>query len=238
MNFLDVDPDADIYRITNARYFLEDVCTNRFTLIRITGAQWGDPNENPLLNATYKTDAGEDLTLGALTRDFFASCWSLRALGKPEDWEAFAHGDPGIRVQTTPRKLSKGFLHQASDTFASLKYWMGRVQYLPLDAIDEHFEDPNWAKHLDPSNETLVRSVLKVRQNWKTEEEVRLVFDRMQNDGWSNEHALLQPSNGAATRLSLPFDWSQASVKLYGGPDLHESQLAQIRRKIQRRKKN
>ena len=236
MNFLDVDPDADIYRITNARYFLEDVRMDRFTLIRINSAQWGDPNENPLLNATFKTAAGEDLTLGVLTRDFFASCWSLRALGKPEDWEAFAHGEPGIRIQTTPRKLSNGFLHQASDTFASLKHWMGRVHYLPLDMIDEHFDDPNWAKHLDSSNETLVRSVLKLRQNWKTEEEVRLVFDRMQNDAWSDEHASLHPSNSAATRLSLPFDWSQTGVKLYGGPDLHEKQLAQIRTSLHRQK--
>ena len=83
---------------------------------------------------------------------------------------------------------------------------------------------------------TLVRSVLKLRQNWKTEEEVRLVFDRMQNDAWSDEHASLHPSNSAATRLSLPFDWSQTGVKLYGGPDLHEKQLAQIRTSLHRQK--
>lgn len=236
MNFLDVDPDADICRITSARYFMEDVRTDRFTLIRVNGAQWGDPIENPLLNATYKTDTGEDLTLGGLTRDFFASCWSLRALGRPEDWEAFAHGEPGIRILTTPRKLSNGFLYQDSDTFASLKPWMGRVQYLPIDVIDEHFDDVDWTKHLDSSNETLVRSVLKLRKNWKTEEEVRFVFDRMQNDAWSDEHATLHSSNGAADRSSLPFDWSQAGVKLYGGPGLDEKELAQIRTGLHRRR--
>ncbi|MBP0714235.1 hypothetical protein ABXK61_13030 [Burkholderia sola] len=234
MNFLDVDLDSDIYRITTARYFLEDVRMHRFTVIRINGRQWGDPTENPLLNATYRTAAGEDLTLGALTRDFFASCWSLRALGKPDDWEAFAHGEPGIRIQTTPRKLVNGFLYQASDTFASLKHWMGRVQYLPLDVIDEHFEDPNWGKHLDPTNEALIRSVLKIRQNWKTEEEVRLVFDRMQNDAWNDEHAPLEPSNSAATRSSLPFDWSQADVELYPDPSLSESEFNLIRTSLQR----
>ncbi len=89
-------------------------------------------------------------------------------------------------------------------------------------------------KHLDTSNESLVRSVLMLRQNWKTEEEVRLVFDRMQNDVWSDEHASLQPSNSAATRLSLPFDWSQAGVKLYKGPSLDEKQFTQIRKSLHR----
>ncbi|MEK7915913.1 hypothetical protein AAB988_15705 [Burkholderia contaminans] len=234
MNLLEVDPDSDIYRITTAGYFLEDVRMDRFTVIRLNGEQWGDPTENPLLNAKYKTAADEDLTLSALTNDFFASCWSLRPLGKPDDWEAFAHGKPGIRIQTTPQKLMNGFLYQASDTFASLKYWMGRVQYLPLEVIDEHFDDPNWNKHLDSTNEALIRSVLKIRRNWKTEEEVRLVFDRMQNDAWNDEHAPLQPSNSAATRSSLPFDWSQADVELYPGPGLSESELNQIRASLQR----
>lgn len=71
--------------------------------------------------------------------------------------------------------------------------------------------------------------MLRLRKNWKTEKEVRLVFDRMNNDAWSEEHASLQPGGSASPRVALPFDWSRADVKLYPDPRLDEKTLSQIR---------
>lgn len=96
LNCLDVDLDIPIFRITAAEFLLKDRQEGRLTLTRIDRAQWFEPTENGLLVAKYKTKQGEDLSLAELTRHMFGSCWSLRQLGKNEDWEAFAHERPGI----------------------------------------------------------------------------------------------------------------------------------------------
>lgn len=228
MNLVEVDPDSAIYRITAARYFLNDIRDRCLTLTRINGKEWADPTENPLLVTPFKATGGEDLTLRSLTTNFFGSCWSARPLGTEDDWDGFAHGEPGIRIQSTPRKLLSGFWLSGEDPLASLKYWIGKVIYQGLEEIDAHFEDPDWQKHLDTTNAVLVRTVLRLRANWKNEQEVRFVFDRL-GSAWDVRHAKLLPEQEDAPRISLPFDWSEAVVDLYAGPTLQNKELREIR---------
>ena len=231
MNYLDADPDSPIYRITGANYVLQNIKEGRLTMTRINRSEWGDPTENPLLVAPFRTSDGNDLTLSSLTGNFFGSCWSLRQLGTEKDWEAFNHGEPSVRIESTPRKLLNGFQSIANDPYNVLKLWIGTVAYDDLENIRVFFDDPDWEKHLDSSNATLVKTVLRLRSNWKNEQEVRLIFDRF-GDDWDNQNAELRPLEVNAPRIAIRFNWSNVVTSLYAGPKLPASTLADLKKSL------
>jgi hypothetical protein len=222
LNCLDVDLDTPIFRITAAEYLLKDQQEGRLTLTRIDRAQWFDPTENGLLVAEYKTEQGEALSLAELTRNMFGSCWSLRRLGKDEDWEAFAHERPGIRIESTPRRLLGGLKSGTCDLLAALKFWVGKINYLSDDDRHAFFDDPDWTRHLDTSNRRLIETVLRVRSHWKDESEVRLVVDRLKDD-IDDYSSVLVPPEAGAPRTAIRFDWTDVVTGLYAGPTLKEA---------------
>lgn len=228
LNCIDVDLDTPIFRITAAEFLLKDQQEGRLTLTRIDRAQWFDPTENGLLVARYKTAQGEDLSLGELTRHMFGSCWSLRRLGTDEDWEAFAHERPGIRIESTPRKLLSGLISGTGDPHAALKFWMGKINYLSDDDRHAFFDDPDWARHLDTSNRRTIETVLRVRSHWKDESEVRLVVDRF-NDALDDSFSVLVPPEPGAPRTAIRFDWTDVVTGLYAGPSLQEADYEALR---------
>lgn len=235
MNYIEVDADATIYRITPAKYLLADIDEGRLTMTRISRSDWGDPTENPLLAAEYETTGGESLTLKSLTENMFGSCWSLRPLGTPEDWEDFSHGAFGIRICSTPRRLLQGFNAAPVDAHGALKRWIGRVNYEPIESIQVHFDDPNWEKHLDTSNRRLIETVLRLRSHWKDEREVRLVYDRL-GDDWDTRHAELRPSPADAPRVAITFDWAGVIAGFFPGPGLSPTVLGDLRKAHNRTK--
>lgn len=219
LNCLDVDLDTPIFRITAAEFLLKDQEEGRLTLTRIDRAQWFDPTENGLLVAEYETEQGEDLSLAELTRHMFGSCWSLRRLGRDEDWEAFAHERPGIRIESTPRKLLAGLISGTRDPLAALKFWVGKINYLSDDDRHAFFDDPDWIRHLDTSNRRVIETVLRVRSHWKDESEVRLVVDRL-GDALVDSFSVLVPQQSGAPRTAIRFDWTDVVTGLYPGPTL------------------
>jgi len=221
-NCIDVDLDTPIYRITAAEFLLKDQQDGCLTLTRIDRAQWFDPTENGLLVAEYKTDKGEDLSLAELTRYMFGSCWSLRRLGKDEDWDAFAHELPGIRIESTPRKLLGGLISGTGDPHAALKFWVGKINYLSDEDRYAFFDDPDWARHLDTSNRRGIETVLRVRSRWKDESEVRLVVDRFKDD-LDDPFSMLVPPEAGAPRAAIRFDWTDVVTGLYAGPSLKDA---------------
>lgn len=221
-NCLDVDLNTPIFQITAAEFLLKDQQVVRLTLTRIDRTQWFDPTENGLLVAEYKTEQGEDLSLADLTRHMFGSCWSMRRLGKDEDWEAFAHGRPGIRIESTPRKLLGGLISGTCDPLAALKFWMGKINYLSDDDRHAFFDDPDWIRHLDTSNRRVIETVLRVRSHWKDESEVRLVVDRFK-DTLDDSFSVLVPPEVGAPRVAIRFDWTDVVTGLYAGPILKDA---------------
>jgi hypothetical protein len=222
LNCLDVDVDTPVFRITAAEFLLKDQQEGRLTLTRIDRAQWFDPAENGLLVAEYKTEQGEDLSLAELTRHMFGSCWSLRRLGKHEDWEAFVHERPGIRMESTPRKLLGGLISGTRDPLAALKFWVGKINYLSDDDRHAFFDDPDWSRHLDTSNRRVIETVLRVPSHWKDESEVRLVVDRFK-DALDDSFSVLMPPEAGAPRAAIRFDWTDVVTGLYAGPSLKEA---------------
>lgn len=220
-NCIDVDLDTPIFRITAADYLLNDQRNGCLTLTRINRSEWFDPSENGLLVAEYKTEHGEDLSLAELTRYMFGSCWSLRNLGKEEDWEAFAHERPGIRIESTPRKLLSGLISGTRDPHAALKFWVGKVNYLSNEERYAFFDDPNWVQHLDSTNRRPIETVLRVRSHWKDECEVRLVVDRL-DDAVDDSFSVLVPPEAGAPRTAVRFDWTNVVSTLYPGPSLKQ----------------
>jgi hypothetical protein len=228
LNCLDVGLDTPIYRITATEFLLKDRRDDCLTLTRIDRAQWFDPTENGLLIAQYKTEQDEDLSLAGLTKHCFGSCWSLRPLGTEEDWEAFAHEKPGIRIQSTPRKILGGLVEGTRDPHSKLKYWMGKVIYLTDDERHAFFDDPDWIRHLDFTNRRIIETVLRVRSRWKGENEIRLVVDRM-TDSTEDPYSKLVPIEKGAPRVAVRFEWTDVVTGLLPGPTLKDSDLAALR---------
>lgn len=222
LNCIDVDLDTPIFRITPAEFLLRDGQEGHLTLTRIDRSQWFDPTENGLLVANYMTERGEDLSLAELTRHMFGSCWSIRRLGRGEDWEAFAHERPGIRMESTPRKLLGDLMSGSCDPHAALKFRVGKMDYLSDDERQAFFDDPDWIRHLDTSNRRIIETVLRVRSRWKDESEVRLVVDRLKDDV-NDSFSVLVPPEAGAPRAAIRFDWTNVLAGLYAGPNLKEA---------------
>lgn len=80
-NIFDVDPDAEIYKIMQFKYFSGDLRNDYLTHMFPSKETWGDPYEKLLLNQGFKDSlTGEALYLTGIVDDLYARAghWKKR----------------------------------------------------------------------------------------------------------------------------------------------------------------
>ena len=128
--------DQRIYRIYALDRFEAMLASNHDALVN--PAKWDDPFENFFLQRTEVIDtvSGTAIPLKNLAGDWYGQCWSLNE-ETDAMWRIYSP-DPiqkvGVKESTTMRKLFEN-LARAGSSAPYLQFFIGRIAYLPLQAI-------------------------------------------------------------------------------------------------------
>jgi len=179
LNYVDVLPDTDLYRIFSFRRLLESIKNQRLTLVR--PVSWKDPYENFLLNASGRLSDGTPISFAPVRDLFYGQCWTLR---KECDglWKAVSAKSIGAKVKTKASKLMNYF-YDTTHEFHSLSYFIGLVSYLPDSDIHKYFSNKlDWIFGGGDQGMNLIYTLLTKREAFDYEKEVRLIFRLPNND--------------------------------------------------------
>lgn len=164
-NIFDVDPDAEIYKIMQFKYFSGDLRNDYLTHMFPSKETWGDPYENLLLNQGFKDSlTGEALYLTGIVDDLYATCWTLEKNESIDHWSNFSRKNPAVRIKSTPRKLLSSLMN-TNDVFFSLHHYIGKVLYEEVTDLCNFFSDPDWQKHLDSQGQGAALSLMRLQED-------------------------------------------------------------------------
>lgn len=166
-NFVDLpDRKARLFRVFPFSRLLQAFVTRQLTLV--TPEMWDDPFENVVLR--------HELFQGLNVR-LYGQCWTANSAETDALWRIYCPGKDGVRVATTVERLFFSLADTARQS-APVEYWIGKVQYLSESAIRSQLEDPailqNFA--LGSGAKGLVQSLLLKREEFRHENEVRLIY--------------------------------------------------------------
>ncbi len=170
-NILGIDnPDMSIYRIFTVDRFLQTFVYRKLALMRPD--LWEDPCENLLYQIPFVCDDKAPITVES---GLYAQCWS-RAAVSDAMWRIYSPYKIGVRVKSSPRKLLKA-IWDATDANAIRKYFVGAVTYFSTRALSKTYRDMVTAAGiLDKTGKASAKSLLRKRNAFSHEREVRLIF--------------------------------------------------------------
>lgn len=217
-NLLDIpDLDAPIYRIFPRRRFLELVRARKNALVK--PALWDDPFENFFLRSEITGPDGERISIAGLADDWYGQCWTLN-----EDtdamWRIYSHDKDGIKLRTTISKLFDSF-YDKTDTFADLKFLIGRVQYWKQAEIAAFMGKTSFQDISFGGQATGFAKLLCVkREAFEHEREVRLLFQD------------LDPKRSKGPVVLFDFDVNAICEEVVVDPRLEETEVAAFKAEI------
>lgn len=181
----DITSDTTIYRVFPRNRFFELFDEKKNALVRPT--MWEDPFENFILRSPVRTAAGETGEFG-FHNDVYGQCWTLQ---KRSDamWRIYSPRTDAVRVRTSVGRLVDS-LCAANKGASNDSCFIGKVDY-PPDFKLKKFARTMFKDGL--TAEAVARSLLKKRNAFKHEAEVRLIYLEGQNkkhDGGVYKYAL------------------------------------------------
>lgn len=176
-NYLNgVSPDTRIWRVCDVWHLIGDLKAGMNTLVR--PKSWDDPFENFLERVIFR----DHQTSATIRTDdilgwFFGQCWTDKGDETDATWRIYSPGKDRVRISTTAGNLFKSFWDQ-SDPYRLLKFFIGKVEYVPAAAIDAWMRGPNGATGglMGMGGRNQVYTLLMKRDEFAHESEVRLLF--------------------------------------------------------------
>lgn len=172
----DITRRTTIYRVFPRNRFFELFDEKKNALVRPT--MWEDPFENFILRSPVRTAAGETGEF-AFHEDVYGQCWTLK---KRSDalWRIYSPKTDAVRVRTTVGRLLDS-LCSANKGVTNDSCFIGKVDY-PPDYKLKKFARTVFKGGVDA--EAVARSLLKKRDAFEHEDEVRLIYF----DGQNSKH--------------------------------------------------
>ncbi len=202
LNYIDVSPETQLFRIFTFKRLKESIHDNRLTLVR--PSCWKDPYENFILNSTGRISDGTNISFAPVRDLFYGQCWSMRHECDGL-WKAFSSQDTGVKVSAKARKLMHYF-YDTTNPFHSLSYFMGLVRYLPDSEIHAYFERKlDWLFRDGGQSLSLLSTLLIKREAFDYEQEVRLLF-RLPNSDEIDLSTIDNPWNPNSCLFHFRFD--------------------------------
>lgn len=202
-----IDPDQPIYRIAELFHVEQDIKQQVLSYRYVHQGAWNDPCENPIARFSW---------LQNIVNDYCAVCWSRTALSQDNHWRDFSHGEPAVRLESTPRLLLERLMH-LEDPFMNLRHFIGGVRYAPIAAIEAwlSYIERDYTAVMDTQGIKIAQSFMLLKADLQDEQEVRVVCTSLKNSGetWWIDH--VRAENG---RVKLPFNWRGALKSLVLGP--------------------
>jgi hypothetical protein len=180
LHLTEKDLDRYIYRIVSLKRLKELFKAGNNVLLK--PRKWEDPFENFSLRSKVRLTSGEIIVYNFHDR-FYGQCWSFH---KASDamWRIYSPKSDGIRIRTTVRQLAAS-LYSSLDSLPDVKCCLGKVLYLNqsrLQAYSNNIFDDDGI-----SVENLFKSLLVKRPAFSHENEVRLLYFELDDNGYKND---------------------------------------------------
>jgi Protein of unknown function (DUF2971) len=216
------DWDAPIYRTYSLEYALG--LFKRRTNGLVHPSRWDDPFENFFLKNGAVDEAGNLVMLDDVHKDFYGQCWTLQEESDAL-WRIYSPTKGGVCIATTIRKLFGSF-YDPNDPNASQKYFIGRVNYVTREGLDDFIDNTSFEdSSMGAQARTLAETLLIKRKAFEHEKEIRLLFNDYNQDTGKDRLAvfrLLDQPNSVFDKVLLDPRLTQIVA------DAHEAGLKQV----------
>jgi hypothetical protein len=179
-NAFNISLDSTIHRIFQIPFILDDIAAARISLVNINPLIFGDPRENPLLDKIFIDETGDSLTLNEIMKHYYGLSWTLEEREDPYWWPIYTHGNLGLRITTTAKKLMTEITN-LENPFFMLQYRIGKVAYHHEQEIDQWINEAHYSDFLDSLGQHTALSLMALRTDHSDEKEARLLYTHMPN---------------------------------------------------------
>ncbi|MEI7087753.1 DUF2971 domain-containing protein [Pectobacterium carotovorum] len=166
--------DIPIYRIFSFKRF-EELITEK-QLVLVQPSMWDDPYENFILKTEVDCGNGEVASLEKLNRTWYGQCWTENN-DTDAMWRIYSHDKASVRVKTTGRKLFST-VYDNTDTYATLKYFIGKVEYKDKSEIINFMDSITFSGMILGGQNNVFAELLCIkRTEFNHENEIRILVD-------------------------------------------------------------
>lgn len=181
LNLQEADLGRRIYRVIPLERLLGLFVSRSNVLVK--PALWEDVFENFILKSPVRLASGEVIKYNFHDR-MYGQCWTLQAASDAM-WRIYSPDGTGVRIRTTVKKLLEGLLAFNSGALSCASCCIGKVEYLSEMALmriaNTTFDDSGIGVT------ELFRSLLVKRRPFRHEAEVRLLYEELGDDAFSED---------------------------------------------------
>lgn len=215
-----LDREQKIYRIFTLSRFEEMIQKQELVLVR--PSMWDDPFENFFLNVNVIDANGELGSLQSIKDSWYGQCWTTN-----EDtdamWRIYSPNKDGVRVSTTVGKLFDA-IYDENDKWASLKYFIGKVEYKTKQEISEFMQNTSfWSVAIGGQNDGFARLLCVKREAFAHENEVRILISKTPEE--------MKKDNSCIFKIKIDFENLFEDICL--DPRLPENEYQKLRCRLQ-----
>lgn len=197
----DITEETIIHRVFRTDHLLNDIRNGTLTLVNPCFETQGDDLENPLKNANFHFEGHKHKLLQGLMTEYYTQSWSL----VPAPWGVFGGGHDTVRVSCNAMRLFDRVMDE-KDPFYSLYYHIGLVTYEQPSSIAAEVRSADFSDYLDSQGYGLLRTILRIRTDFRKEREVRVVYIRSPRG--ENQYPLRHDVFGPQKEFCAhKFDW-------------------------------
>lgn len=168
LNLGKISKDAFIYRIFPLNRFYEMFEEQKNTLV--APKLWDDPYENYVLQSHVALPTGEYYGFG-FKDSYFGQCWTQRTYSDAM-WRIYSPDARSVRVRTTINKLANSLVAQ-NPKMKNDTCFIGKVKYQGNANLTKF---SNEVATMQPSSSLYAETLLRKRNAFSHEKEVRLIF--------------------------------------------------------------
>lgn len=165
--------DTPVYRYLPVDRFLEMIEKGINVLSHIT--HWDDPFEAFVFRAGISSQVPnqeQKIVLYEYYKNVYGQSWMHYGEEQDVIWRAYCPNKDGVRIKTTVHKLCR-MVEPYNDSDSHVR--IGKIKYLPQNEFDSMLAGDNVARIINREDDVLLDLLMKKREEFSWENEVRLV---------------------------------------------------------------
>lgn len=202
-----IDLSQKVYRLLEVDHLCGDIRADHMTMANIGPLVWKDKLENVLRDVTFPDVNGPGkIEIRSLMDSYYAVCWTDQPESK-NAWSHFGKKSTKVRIESTVGQLLAALM-QRSDHLCSLRFHAGLVEYRNPAELTRWPSEITLDDLLDSTGKKLAQALSVVQNKFSRQREVRIIYNHLDQDEWTNANVTLAAHPAAPTGLAhVPCRW-------------------------------